>query len=117
MASGYEMKDGGRATDTSYGKLTGLDRAWFLTKGAGIMSLSKSFTAALPDGMTVTELRVKPRREGTGFVVIVKGLYEGQKFVGFSGGDTVHDALAEAGKQMRVRGLKWREDNWKPDGA
>jgi hypothetical protein len=102
---------------SDYGKLSETERAWFLVKGAGLMSLSKAFEEGLPDGMRVTEVRVKMRKEGSGYVTIVKGMYEGQKYVSFAGGDTVPDALAETGKKLRSKHNKWREDQWPPDNA
>lgn len=93
-------------------KATSEERAWFLLKGKGLFDMADAFEQVQRDGVIVNDIRVKPNRENTGYVTIVKGTYEGQKIVAFHGGETVVDALAGTGEKLHKGAMKWREDEF-----
>jgi len=86
-------------------------RAWFTYQGKDIILLTNAFEEVQRDGMTVTEMKVKPDRDGRGYLVTIKGVFEGQKIIAFHGGPSVHEALAECGSKLKKGAMKWRDDD------
>lgn len=95
---------------TSSANTTAKQRAWFLLEGRNLFKMSEAFDKLLRDGAEVYEVRGRKRDDGTGVLLTIKARYEGNKIIGWHGGDTFVEALAGAGKKLAAGAMKWRED-------